>query len=298
MEHRIKQKKRKINVQRALAPYLFVLPNFLIFFIFVVIPAAYGLYFSFTNYDGLSEEEFVGFTNYIKLFGDGDFWETMLRTAIYSGIVVPTIYILALGVAILLIKEVRFKGIFRAIIYWPTMISFIVVGVTWKWIFGDTFGIINYLMELGGKQGVPWLSESFYATLVVIIATLWSRIGFFMVIFISGLQSIPGEFYEAASIDGAKRWQMFYQITLPLLKPTSVMVIMLAIIDSFKAYPLIVSLTGGGPGRATTYLVQYIYRFGFEKNQLGYASAMSVVLFLIILITTSIQFKANKGGEI
>ena len=287
-------KQHTLNRGKRYAPYLFLLPNFSIFIIFVVIPALYGLYYSFTKYDGLNAPEFIGFANYIEIFGDQKFWKIFTQTAYYSGIVVPGIFIFSLLVALMLVQNIRFKSFFRAIIYWPTMISFIVVGVTWKWIFGDTFGIFNYLIELSGNLPVPWLTDPFFAKLTIIIATLWGRVGFYMVIFMAGLQNIPEQYYEAAKIDGAGKVQRFFRITIPLLKPTSLMVLMLSLIESFKAYPLIVALTGGGPGNSTTYLVQYIYRYGFEKSELGYASAMSVILFLVIMILTALQFR-TKG---
>lgn len=138
------------------------------------------------------------------------------------------------------------------------MISFIIVGLTWKWIFGD-FGILNYVLTLVGAEPVHFLSDPTYANLSVIVATLWSRVGFFMVIFMAGLQVIPNDYYEAAHLDGASKLRSFWSITLPLLKPTSLLVIMISLIDAFKAYPLMFALTGGGPGRETTFIVQYIY---------------------------------------
>jgi alpha-1,4-digalacturonate transport system permease protein len=289
---------KKENMKRGLVPYLFILPNLSIFLIFVVIPAIYGLIYSFTNYDGLSEMNFVGLKNYIKIFKDAEFWSILGRTSLYVVIVVPLIFVFALMIAMYLVKEIRCKGIIRAIFYWPTMISFIVVGFTWKWILGENFGIVNYVLVLMGQAPVKWLTTAFAASVAVIIGTLWSRIGYYMVIFMGGLQSIPVSYYEAATIDGASKRQIFFNITFPLLKPTSLMVVVLSVIDAFKAYPLILALTGGGPGKSTTYLVQYIYQYGFERYEIGYASAMSVILFLILGTFTVIQFKMTKGGEV
>jgi len=289
---------KKENMKRGLVPYLFILPNFIIFLIFVVIPAIYGLVYSFTNYDGLSEMEFIGLKNYISIFKDAEFWSVLGKTSLYAAIVVPLIFVFSLMIANYLIKEIRFKGIIRAIFYWPTMVSFIIVGFTWKWMLGDNFGIVNYFLNLSGHASVKWLTTGFAASIAVIVATLWCRIGFYMIIFIGGLQSIPTSYYEAAHIDGATKWQVFASITLPLLKPTSLMVIILSVIDAFKSYPLILALTGGGPAKSTTYLVQYIYQFGFERYEIGYASAMSVILFVLLGTFTAIQFKINRGGEI
>jgi len=275
---------------------LFVLPNLLIFLIFIVILAIFGLIYSFTNYDGLSEMKFIGFKNYINIFQNSGFWSVLTRTSLYAAIAVPLIFVFSLIIAMYLIKEIKFKGILRAIFYWPTMISFIIVGFTWRWILGENYGIFNYILTLMGQEPVKWLTTEFNANASVIVATLWCRIGFYMVIFMGGLQSIPVSYYEAAQIDGASNLSAFFNITLPLLKPTSLMVLILSVIDAFKSYPLILALTAGGPGKGTTYMVQYIYQFGFERYEIGYASAMSVILFLLLGTFTVIQFKASKGG--
>lgn len=287
---------KKEKLKRSLAPYLFVLPNFVIFLTFIVIPAFVGFVYSFHEYDGLNEMEFLGLQNYAAVLANGEFWASLGRTGLYAAVVVPGIYALSLGIALLLIREVRLKGLFRASIYWPTMISYIIVGLTWKWIFGDSFGILNHILNTLGFGSIGWLTDPFYANLSVIIATLWSRVGFFMVIFIAGLQSIPVDMYEASSLDGASRWKTFRDITLPMLKPTSLLVFMVALIDAFKAYPLMFALTGGGPGKETTFIVQYIYEIGFSKQELGMASAMSVILFVIIGAFTALQFRLSKGG--
>lgn len=289
---------KKEKLKRQIAPYLFVLPNFLIFFIFIVIPAFVGLYYSFTDYDGLSEMNFIGLENYKEVFHSSEYWKIFGNTFKYAFAVVPLIFICSLLIANLLIKEIKAKGLFRAIFYWPTMISAIIVGVTWKWIFGDSFGILNYLLESIGLEPVKWLSDPVFAKISVVVGTIWARIGFFMVIFMAGLQSIPTSYYEAAQMDGASKFRMFWSITLPLLKPTSLLVLILLLIESFKQYPLVLAMTGGGPGKETTFLVQYIYEYGFKKGELGYASAMSVVLFVVIAIFTIIQFKWTKGGTI
>ncbi|MUG70933.1 MULTISPECIES: carbohydrate ABC transporter permease [Paenibacillus] len=289
------KKKSRPKKKLQLAPYLFVLPNFLIFSVFIVIPTLIGFVYSFHEYDGLNPMSFVGIDNYKEVFANEEFWTALSKTALYAATVVPGIYCLSLAVAILLIQQIKLRGLFRAIFYWPTMISFIIVGLTWKWIFGD-FGILNYVLTLVGAEPVHFLSDPTYANLSVIVATLWSRVGFFMVIFMAGLQVIPNDYYEAAHLDGASKLRSFWSITLPLLKPTSLLVIMISLIDAFKAYPLMFALTGGGPGRETTFIVQYIYEIGFAKQELGMASSMSVVLFALIAVFTVVQFKLSKGG--
>ncbi|WP_206672147.1 carbohydrate ABC transporter permease [Metabacillus mangrovi] len=292
------QSMKKEQSRRKWAPYLFVLPNLLIFLTFIIIPALMGLVYSFTRYNGVSEMTFIGLENYVRLFNNPEFWKIMMNTIYYAALVVPLVFAISLGIAVLMIKEMRARGIFRAIIFWPTMISFIIVGLSWKWIFGDSFGIITYLLEAWGLPSVKWLSDPAVAKITIVIATIWARVGFFMVIFIAGLQAIPASYYEAAQIDGANRRQLFWKITFPLLKPTSLLVFMLLIVESVKAYPLIFSLTGGGPANETKLMVQYIFEFGFTKSEVGYASAMSVILFLLIGIFTLIQFKWANGGKI
>ncbi|QLG41211.1 MULTISPECIES: carbohydrate ABC transporter permease [unclassified Paenibacillus] len=288
----------KQNRKLVIAPYLFILPNLLIFGTFIVFPSLLGLYYSFHVYDGLNPMKFNGLDNYIKIIGDREFWSTIGRTGIYAAIVVPLIYAAALGIALLLAREIRMRGFFRAVFYWPTMISYIIVGLTWKWIFGDSFGILNHLLTVVGVEPVGFLTSSFWANTAVIIATVWSRAGFFMVIFIAGLQAIPTDYYEAARLDGATGMKVFRYITLPLLKPTSLLVVMLTLIDAFKAFPLMFALTGGGPGKETTYIVQYIYEIGFNRQELGLASAMSVMLFILIGGFSALQFRLSKGGAV
>jgi alpha-1,4-digalacturonate transport system permease protein len=283
---------------RAYVPYLFLLPNLLIFSVFIVFPALFGIVYSFHKYDGLNPMEYVGFDNYAALLRSSEFWDVMRRTFVYVLTAVPLIFAGALLIAMMLVQELRGKALFRAVFYWPVMVSFIIVGLTWKWILGDSFGVVNYLLELAGLEPIKWLSDPVNAKMSVIVATLWSRVGFYMVLFISGLQSIPQDYYEAAKIDGASRLRSFFSVTLPLLKPTSLLVLILAVIEAFKQYPLMMALTGGGPGKATTNIVQYVYQTGFIKTQLGMASAMSVVLFLIIAVFTVVQFRLTKGGAI
>lgn len=289
---------KKETFKKECIPYLFIMPNFLIFFLFIVIPALFGVFYSFTEWDGLSPMKFIGLVNFKKIINSKEFWVTLTRTIKYVGVSVPLLYVSSLSLAVLLIQQIRFKGFFRAVFYWPTMISFIIVGVTWKWLLGDNFGIVNYLLELWGMEPIRWLTDSIPSNIAVIAATIWSRAGFYMVMFIAGLQSIPDSYYEASEVDGATSIQRFWYITIPLLKPTSFLVLTLSMIDTFKSYALVYSLTEGGPAKATTYLVQTIYEYGFEKYQMGYASALSVILFVIIGVLTFIQFKVSDGGEV
>lgn len=294
----MKSKKITGAIDRQLFPYLLIAPNALIFIIFIVIPACFGFYFSLTEWKGIGAREFVGAANYVKALADMKFWRAFGRTCIYVAASLPLIMTIPLVLAQLMIKEIRGRGFFRAAFYWPSMISYIVVGISFKFIFGDNTGVINHLLSVFDGMKVEWLTNQGTAMLVVVLATVWCRSGFYMVTYISGLQSVPLSYYEAARVDGASRIQQFIYITLPLIKPTAFLVMILGLIDLFKAYGLVISLTGGGPGTATKFVVQYVYEKAFRQQEMGYASALSMILLAAMACFTIIQFKVNKGGQI
>ena len=285
------------SLQQKVFPYLMLLPTILIFGIYLFYPALSGLWISFHKWDGINPKIFIGIENYQKLLGDGGFWESMGRTLLYSAISVPLIYVVSLAFALLMLQSIRCKSIFRAIFYWPALISSIIVGLSWKFVLGEDFGVVNYLLTSCGLQAVKWLTDYKMAMVTVVFVTVWSMAGYYMVMFIAGLNSISSSYYEAADIDGASWWQSFWAITLPLLKPTTLLVFVLSLISIIKAYPLVYALTQGGPGTATKFVVQKVYETGFVENKMGYACSMAMVLFVIIALFTSIQFKLNKGGE-
>lgn len=280
------------------APYLYILPNLIIFTTFVIIPAFMGFYYSFTKYDGLNPAEFVGFSNFISLFHDEQFINVIIRSIMYTVLVVLLIYIISLGMALILTTLKKTVSFLRMIYYLPVMISFVIAGLLWQWFLSDHFGLMNYILSLLGIDNFSFLLSKFGANFSTIMVTVWSRFGYFMVIFFVALISIDESLYEASDIDGASSFQKFIYITLPMLKPTTVLVIILSIIDTLKTFPLIVSLTGGGPVNATTYIVQHIYEIGFISSKLGYASAMSVLLFIVVAIISFIIMKISKGGKI
>lgn len=276
---------------------MFLLPNLLVFGIFIIIPALSGFYYSLTEWDVITQPEFVGLENFRKILTDSGFWQITGRTFIYVFSVVPLTVVVSLALAMALNREIKAKGALRAMFYLPTMLSFIVIGVSWRWILGNNFGILNYILESSGFQPVSWLTRTVSATAMVILASIWARTGYFMVIFLAGLQGISDMYYEAATIDGAGTTQKFRRITLPLLTPTTLVVIVLDTIQAFKMFGLIKVMTEGGPGRDTTYLVQAIYEEAFQRSRMGSAAAMSVVLFFIMAILTLIQFRVSRKGQ-
>ena len=286
------------SMERRIFPYVMIAPNLLIFLLFIAIPAVFGVWYSLHDWSGLGEMTFIGLENYTTAFQDKLFWGALWRTVVYVLISIPLLVAIPLFFAMLLSRPLRAVGLFRAALYWPTMISYIVAGIAFKFLFNDDSGIINYMITAAGGEAVEWLTRSGSATAVVVMATVWSGTGFYMVIYIAGLQNIPRQYYEAADVDGATGWQRFRYITLPLLRPTTFMVIMLGMINLFKAYGMVIALTNGGPVRATKYIVQFIYDEAFVGGELGYASAISVLLFIIVAVLTSTQFIFGEGGRI
>lgn len=285
------------SFEQKIFPYLLLAPTLIIFGLFLFFPALNGVWISLTKWDGINPQVFIGLKNYKDLLSDKTFWEAFLRTIFFTLISVPGVYAAALGLAVLLTGNIKGSDFFRAVFYWPTMISTIIVGLSWRFLLGEDFGLLNYLLTTLGTEPVKWLTDANNAMGVVIFVTVWSMAGYYMVMFIAGIKAISETYYEAAQIDGASAWQQFRFITLPLLKPTSLLVLVLSMVSIIKTYPLVFSLTQGGPAGATRFMVQMIQVTGFEKSKMGYASAMTMVLFVLLALLTVIQFKLNQGGE-
>lgn len=298
MKRERKDSLKLYRLKKKMVPYVLILPNVIIFAMFNILPIFMGIYYSFTKYNGIKEPVFIGIQNYIKLMSDVNFINAMKQTFILVLILVPLTFVVSLFLAYLMSRNFKGKGIYRVIFYWPVMVSAIVVGIMWQWIFGDTIGLINNLRRLVGLDTIKTLSDPMFARAIVILSILWSQAGYYMVMFIGGLQNIPQSLYEAATIDGASEVQKFRFVTFPMLKATNVMVFILMSMAFFKSYASVKSLTGGGPFKATTYAVQQIYETAFERSAFGYASAMSMVMMVFVLIFTIISFKASKGGDI
>ncbi|KRM08899.1 transmembrane permease MsmF [Lapidilactobacillus concavus DSM 17758] len=286
----------KARFERNKWPFLFVGANMILFVVWFVVPALLGLYYSFTNSDGNPGEKFIGLANYRELFADPAFYKALGRTFRYIIFQVPLLYVVSLLVALLLSNpKIKGKIIGKIVVFLPWCISGIVTGVMWKWLFGESFGFINYSLKQLGQSPVPWFSDGNMAFLVVVMAAVWAATAFNMLLFMNAIKNVPATLYEAASLDGATSFQKFWHITLPAIRPTSLMVILLATIDATKEFVMVQALTNGGPGTDNMFIVQYIYTTGFDKFKVGYASAVSMVLFMIILLVALIQLKV--GGH-
>ncbi|GAB3391665.1 sugar ABC transporter permease [Humibacter soli] len=277
------------------APLILISANVVLFALFFVWPAVIGFGYSFTNYTGVGDPQFVGVSNYAQLFGDPNFYAALLRTLEFTIVVVPLSYVVSLLVANLMVSRYsKGKTVARIIFFLPWLVSPIITGVVWRWLFGENFGLINFIIESLGGKAVPWQSNANLSLLVVVFAATWAGMAFSMLLFIAAIKNVPTSYYEAASLDGAGSVRLFFSITLPNIAPTSFIVILLTTIGTMKEYALFVSLNNGGPGTDNNLLVQYIYQTGFQRGQIGYASAASFVLMLILMAIAIIQLFVNR----
>ena len=283
--------------QRLLIPYIFIAPNVVVFAVFMFVPILLAFYISLNEWTLIGYPTFVGLGNYLDMLEDSEFLRAFYNTGVYMVGTVPTSIALGLAVAVGLNRKLPGRTLLRSIFFVPVIISLVAVALIASWIFNDNYGIINAALSAVGIGDVPWLSSARWAMTSLIIATLWIRLGFNMVIYLAALQSIPTELYDAARVDGASGWRRFRHITWPLLGPTTFLLVIINIIYSLHVFDLIYVMTGGGPGFSTTVLVQYIYQMAFTEGQMGYASAIGVVLYLLLLIFTVFQWRVTRQSE-
>lgn len=278
------------HTQRRIA-LAFLAPHFIGFLVFQIFPIFGTLWFSFLDWNLINPPEFVGLENYRQLFSQDFFFaKAMSNTLIYTVGTVTMILSGSLAAAILLNQDIKFKSLFRTLYFIPNVSSLVAVSFVWMWIYNSDFGLLNGMLRAIGVSEPPtWLSDTSLALPSVMVMSAWTQIGFFTVIFLAGLQGIPRQFYESAKIDGVSVWQSFRYITFPLLSPTTFFVLILSIVNSFQVFEQTYIMTKGGPAFSTTTAVMYIYDQAFEYQQIGYASAVSVLLFLLILSVTLLQ---------
>jgi multiple sugar transport system permease protein len=273
---------------------IFLGPNLIGFLLFTLWPVLMTFWLSLCNYDILSPMKFIGFENYRKLFQDATFLKVFGNTWVYTLTTVPIGVILSLFLAIALDKSDKGIRFFRGAYFIPVISSMVSIGVVWQWLYNPEFGLINSLLAGVGIKGPTWLTSDKTAMLSLIIVAVWKNLGYNMLLFLAGLQSIEKNYYEAAEIDGAGWWQRFFNITVPLLTPTTFFVVVMAFIGSFQVFDLVMMMTQGGPGRATSVVVHYLYQNAFKFFKMGYASAMAYVLFAVILVVTGVQMLFQK----
>lgn len=283
----------KLRYRNDIMPYIFILPNMILFITFVIVPIIFTFAYSFTKWNGIGDKVFIGLENYVKMFKNSSFQTSLKNTFIYTLLLVPLEMFLALLLALLLNRKFFMRGVARAIIYLPCMISSVITSLAFLWLFDTNLGFINYIITLCGGNKVSWFTSIPWAFTLIIITSLWHNLGAKMIIYIGALQGVDRELYEAATVDGAGTVQKFFYITLPSLRGTNLFVMITSVISTFKSFDMIYTLTGGGPKNGTRILALYIYNTAFTNSNFGRASAGGVVLFLFLLAFTMIRFKAE-----
>lgn len=275
----------------------FLLPYGIFYAIFMLWPVFEGAYVSFFKWNLMGKIRFVGFSNYIKMFQDGAFWESLWHSALFALITTPVFIIVGFLLALICNRNTIFKKFYRMAFFIPFVLSVSVISYIAVFTFQSQNGLVNQFIHAIGIQGEPsWLSNPALAWFVIILVSLWWTAGFNMILYLAAMQDVPDELYEAADLDGAGEFRKILSITVPMIQPTTKMLLLLQVISSFKLFGQPYMITSGGPGSATRPIIQYIYETGFKHNNLGYASAMSYVLFIILIIIAVVQMK-TAGRE-
>lgn len=273
---------------------LFVLPSLVPLALFTLAPMFASLGLSFVRWDLLRPPKFVGLTNFVNILGDPDVHASVGHTLFFIAGYLPLVYVGGLLLALALSRRLRGSAFFRAAYFLPVVTSWVVVALVWKWLLNPDDGVVNFTLGVIGIQGPGWWTDPAWAMPSIILASAWKDLGFVMVILLAGLQSISADYYEAAEVDGAGRWARFRYVTLPLLAPSSFFVLVISLINNFQAFDQIWVMTNGGPAGATSVVVEQVVRHAFSYGQMGYASALSWLLFAVILAVTAAQFRIQS----
>jgi multiple sugar transport system permease protein len=279
------------------APYLFVSPALALFAVFAFVPLGYAVVLSFQDVPVFGGGEWNGTANYTRLADDPVFWQSLRNTFVFTVGTVPTSMAIGLLLAVLLNRAMPGRTVLRSLYFLPLVVSGVVVALVMEWIFNGDFGVLNNILHTLGMPRVPWLTSPSWAMATLVVAIVWGRIGFCMVIYLAALQAVPASLLESSTLDGANRWQQFRFVTFPLLRPTTFLLLVVNVIFSLQVFDVVYVLTGGGPGFATTVLLQAIFRAAFTQGEMGYASAIGMVLTAILLVFTLLQWLASRRRE-
>lgn len=283
-----------------LAAALFIAPDAVGLFVFLGVPMLFAIGLGFFSVSGFGTYEFAGLTNYKRLFSDSLFLNSVQVTAVYVIAFVAGVFTTSLGLALLVQQKIPLVGVFRSMFFLPHVVSLVVIGLVWQFMLIDGIGVVNQLLQAIGLNGVSWLGNPDFALATVVLVSIWFFMGYYMIIFLSALQDIPREYYDAARVDGASSIETFRYVTWPLLKPTSFFVLLVSTVTGvagLQAFDLIYVMTGGGPANSTSLGIFYIYEQAFQFNDYGYAAAMASFLVVILLIATALMFVATRGGR-
>lgn len=290
--------KTKTSRYQNVMGYLFIAPAVLFFIVFIIIPIFMSLWLSLTNYDVLSQSDFVGLENYVRVFNDKIFHKTLLNILQYVVMYVPIIVIVSFLLGMLLNARIKGVKVFRALYYLPALTSAVAASTVWLWLLNPQYGLVNQILEKFGIQGPMWLNHSSTAMISIVIVTVWMTLGSNMIMYLAAMQNLPESLYESARIEGANKFQIMMKITIPLLSPTTYFVLTMTLIGAFQLYDQAYVMTQGGPANATLTPVYLIYNNAFNELQMGYASAQAVVMFALIFIVTVIMQKVNKESYV
>jgi len=289
----------RATTRRGITAWLFLAPSLIILFAFTLYPMIQAAYLSLTDYNLIRAARFVGLDNYRELVGDPDFWNAFGNTLLYAVVVTPVTVVLALLLAVLLNRPFVGRAFARTAIFLPFIVSLGIIAIAWSFLLDPNIGLLSYwLAKVGIVPEQGWLTDPRYAMAAVMAVGVWKNVGFYMVIYLAGIQSIPTDVYEAARLDGAGAWQRFRSMTLPLLANQTLLVAVLALIASLQAFDQIYVMTHGGPFFRTETLVVLIYREGFQSLRFGYASAISFVLLILVFVLSMVQFGWLRRREV
>ncbi len=284
--------------QQTLNGWLFLAVPVVLFVLFVLVPVGIAIVLSFTDYAIVGDFEWIGVANYVRIFQDPIFWIALRNTAYYTALFVPLGVVVALGTAMLLNRRSGAVRVFRTLFYIPVISSTVATASIWFWLLNPQYGLFNVVLSWFGIDGPAWLYDSQWAMIAIVMMSVWAGFGANMLIFLASLQGVPSELVEAARLDGANAWQVFWHVTLPAISRTMFLVVTLLLIAAFQVFDQAYVLTKGGPGNSTLTLVYYIYDRGFGRLEMGYASALSFVLFLIILVFSLVNARITNRRDI
>jgi multiple sugar transport system permease protein len=285
---------------RERSAYLFLLPGAIIFSVFTLAALIFAIYLTFHRWSIIEPDKpYVGLQNYEDMIHDERFVQSVVNTVYFTGASVPLTMIIGLGLALLLNQPIQGRAVFRTAYYLPVITPFVVSALLWKWLYNGDFGLFNYYLIKGHIIDEPllWLSDKNLAMPAVVLMTVWSGVGFSMVVYLAGLQSIPAQLYESAKIDGAGALKRIWYVTIPMLRPTTLFLLVIGIIGSLQVFTQIFVMTSGGPVSRTTTMVYYMYLWAFKYYDMGYASTLAFALFLMLLVFTALQLRLFRRSE-
>lgn len=296
------KQKKKNEKNKILQALPFMLPSFVGMLVFSFFPVVISILLSFTDWNGLERltvntifDHFVGAENYLKILSGSEFWRVLGHTLYYIILYIPLVFVASMGIALLLNRKKKGAMVFRVMYYIPVLTSWVAASLIWKWVLSPQYGIFNQILGLFGFSGPGWLTSEVWAMPGIVLASVWKDMGFFGLFLLSGLQAIDLTYYEAAKVDGANKIVTFFKVTLPLVTPSIFFCLIMSLINAFQLFPQIQIMTEGGPNGATQVMVERIYTYGFSYFKMGYASAYSWLLFIIIFVLTMIQMRLQNG---